>query len=90
MKHEALAGIFSHFHNHPEVLKVVNMNGNIFRDILLIIISKGTNNCVQHVFEKKTCISYVIIPHFQLSYFNERLDFCDKTSKRSKGLIMQQ
>ncbi len=31
VKHEALAGIFSHFHNHPEVLKVVNMNGNILQ-----------------------------------------------------------
>ncbi len=63
--------------------------GISFRDILLIIISKGTNNCVQHVFEKKHVFHNVIIRHFQLSYFNERLDFCDKTSKRSKGLIMQ-
>ncbi len=28
--------------------------GIYFRDILLIIISRGANNCVQHVFEKNT------------------------------------
>ncbi len=31
--------------------------GIYFRDILLIRISRGTSNCVQHVFEKKTFIS---------------------------------
>ncbi len=61
--------------------------GIYFRDILLIRISRGTNNCVQRVFEKKHLFHNEIFPHFQLFLFNERLDFCGK--KRSKGLIMQ-
>ncbi len=40
------------FHNYPGVLKIMNMNGNILRDILIIRISSGANNCVQRVFEK--------------------------------------
>ncbi len=53
LKQEAMAGKF-HVHNHAGVLKIVNMNGNIFQIyILLIRISRGTSNCVQHVFEKK-------------------------------------
>ncbi len=47
--------------------KCVNMI--CFRNILLIRISMGANNCVQRVFEN--------LPHFQLFKFNERLDFCD-------------
>ncbi len=47
-----MAGSFF-VHNHPGVLKIVNINGIYFRDILLIRISRGANNCVQHVFEKK-------------------------------------
>ncbi len=56
-------------HNHPGVLRIVHMNGNIqyFRDILLIIISRGTNNCVQRVFKKKKHLfNNEISPHFQL------------------------
>ncbi len=46
-------------YNHPGVLKIVNMNGNILqRYISLIIISRGTNNCVQRVFEKN--ISFIM------------------------------
>ncbi len=41
-----------HVHNHPGVLKIVNMNGNILQRYLLKRNSRGTNNCVQHVFEK--------------------------------------
>ncbi len=33
-----------HAPSHPSVLKNININGIYFRDILLIIISRGTNN----------------------------------------------
>ncbi len=42
-----------HAPSHPSVLKNVNINGIYFRDILLIIISRGTNNCSQHSLEEK-------------------------------------
>ncbi len=48
-----------------------------FRDILLIRISRGANNCVQRVFEKKHLFHNDIYPHFKFLLFNERLDFCD-------------
>ncbi len=64
--------------NHHGVLKVVNMNGNILqRDILLIKISRGANNCVQRVFEKKHLFHNDISPHFKFLLYNERLDFLD-------------
>ncbi len=47
-----------------------------FRDILLIRISRGTNNCVQHVFEKKYVLHNEIFPHFKFLLPNERLDLC--------------
>ncbi len=54
VKQDAIAGYFN-IHNHPGLLKIVNMNGN--RDILLIRTSRGANNCAQRVFEKKNNIS---------------------------------
>ncbi len=72
-----MAGQF-HAPSHPGVLKNVNMNGIYFRDILLISISRGANNCGQHSLEKNI---YFIIggfsPHSQLFYFNDRLEFCE-------------
>ncbi len=49
--------------------------GIYFRDILLIRIFRGANNCVQRVFEKKT-FHYDISPNFTFLLSNERLDFC--------------
>ncbi len=53
--------------------------GIYFRDILLIRVSRGANNCVQCVFVKKKHLFHNnISPHFNFLLFNERLDFCDK------------
>ncbi len=61
-----------------------------FRDILLIRISRGANNCVQRVFEKKHLLHYDISPQFKFLLSDERLDFCELiVNKRSKGLTMQ-
>ncbi len=59
VKQEVIAGYFN-VHNHTGVLKIVNMNGN--RDILLIRIYRGANNCAQRLFEKKKY--FMIFPPF--------------------------
>ncbi len=63
-----MAGSF-HVHNHPGVLECVNMNGNILQIYnWLIIISKGSNNCVQCIFEKS--IYFIkIFPPILNSYY---------------------
>ncbi len=48
-----------------------------FRDIFLIRISWGANNCGQHSLEKKDIFIMRFSPHFQLFYFNDMLEFCD-------------
>ncbi len=70
-----MAGQF-HGPSHPGVLKNVNMN-IYFRDILLIRISTGANNCGQHSLEKNIYFIMRFSPHFQLFYFNDRLEFCE-------------
>ncbi len=70
-----MAGQF-HAPRHPGVLKNVNMNGIYFRDILLIRISRGANNCGQHSLEKNSYFTMRFSPHSQLFYFNDRLEFC--------------
>ncbi len=40
----------------------LNLNGIYFRDILIIRISSGANNCVQRVFEKKNIYFIMIFP----------------------------
>ncbi len=42
--------------------------GIYLRDILLIMISKGANNCVQHVFEKEKKIIMIFRPI--LNFYN--------------------
>ncbi len=51
--------------------------GIYFRDILLISISRGANNCGQHALEKNIYFIMRYSPHFQLFYFNDRLEFCE-------------
>ncbi len=51
--------------------------GIYFRDILLIRISRGANNCGQHSLEKNIYFIMKFSPHFQLFYFNDRLEFCE-------------
>ncbi len=63
--------------SHPGVLKKLNMNGNILQDILLIRISRGANNCGQYSLEKNIYFTMRFSPHFQLFYFNDRLEFCE-------------
>ncbi len=75
VEQKVMAGQF-HAPSHPGVLKNVNMNGNI-RDILLIRISRGANNCGQHSLEKNIYFIMRFSPHFQLFYFNDRLEFCE-------------
>ncbi len=58
------------------MLKNLNMNGIYFRDILLTRISRGANNCGQHPLEKNIYFIMRFSPHFQLFYFNDRLEFC--------------
>ncbi len=51
--------------------------GIYFRDILLISISRGANNCGQHSLEKNI---YFIMRFFSppsIVYFNDRLEFCE-------------
>ncbi len=45
-----------------------------FRDILLIIISRGANNCGQHSLQKNVYLITRFSPHFQLFYFNYSLE----------------
>ncbi len=64
--------------------------GIYFKDILLIVISRGANNCVQSVFEKKHLFHKDISPPFCILMSNEKLDCCDlKKYIISKGLKMQ-
>ncbi len=50
--------------------------GIYFRYILLIRISRGVSNCVQHVYEKKKKIFHNDIPpHFKFLFSNESLEF---------------
>ncbi len=49
--------------------------GIYFRDILLTRISRGANNCGQHPLEKNIYFIMRFSPHFQLFYFNDRLEF---------------
>ncbi len=51
--------------------------GIYFRDILLIRISRGANNCGQHSLEKNIYFIMRFSPHSQLFYFNDRLEFCE-------------
>ncbi len=51
--------------------------GIYFRDILLIRISRGADNCGQHSLEKNIYFIMRFSPHFQLFYFNDRLEFCE-------------
>ncbi len=51
--------------------------GIYFRYILLIRISRGANNCGQHSLEKNIYFIMRFSPHFQLFYFNDRLEFCE-------------
>ncbi len=51
--------------------------GIYFRDILLISISRGANNCGQHSLEKNIYFIMRFSPHFQLFYFSDRLEFCE-------------
>ncbi len=44
-----------------------------FRDILLIRISRGANNCVQCVFEKNIYFIMIFPPQLNFLIFNERL-----------------
>ncbi len=62
--------------------------GIYFRDILIIIISKGASNCVQHVFERKYLFYNDISPHFTFLFSNEWIDFGEFLNNRSKGLTM--
>ncbi len=51
--------------------------GIYFRDILLISISRGANNCGQHALEKNIYFIMRFSPHSQLFCFNDRLEFCE-------------
>ncbi len=51
--------------------------GIYFRDILLISISRGANNCGQHALEKNIYFIMRFSPHLQLFYFSDRLEFCE-------------
>ncbi len=73
------------------MLKIVNMNGNIgyFRDILLIRISRGANNCVQRIFEKNIYLIMIFPPILNSYYPMKGSIFVIFLNKRSKGLTMQ-
>ncbi len=78
-KQEAMAGNF-HVHNHLGVLKIVNMNGNIFQ------IYFTRKNFVREpvivsnmYFRKKHLFQY--FPKLKFLFSNESLDFWDKKIK---------
>ncbi len=58
-----------------------------FRDILLIRISRGANNCVQRVFEKNIYF-IIILPTILNSYYQMKV-FFNCLNKKAKGLTMQ-
>ncbi len=60
--------------------------GIYFRDILLIRISRGANNCGQHSLEKNIYFIMRFSPHFQLFYFNDRLEFCEFFERKIKRI----
>ncbi len=60
-----------------------------FRDILLIRISRGTNNCVQRVFEKNIYFIMIFSPIFNCFSSMKGYIFVIILNKRSKGFIMQ-
>ncbi len=66
-----------HAPSHPGVLKNLNMNGNILQRYFTLRISRGANNCGQHSLEKNSYFTMRFSPHFQLFYFNDRLEFCE-------------
>ncbi len=64
--------------------------GIYFRDILLIRISRGANNCVQRVFEKKYLFHNDVSPPILNSYYPMKVYiFVNVFNKISKGLTMQ-
>ncbi len=76
VEQEVMAGLF-HAPSHPGVLIFFIWMGKYFRDILLRRISRGANNCGQHSLEKNIYFIMRFSPHFQLFYFNARLEFCE-------------
>ncbi len=70
-----MAGQF-HALSHPGGLKYLNMNGNT-SEIFHSIISSGANNCGQRSLEKNIYFIMRFSPHFQLVYFNNKLEFCE-------------
>ncbi len=75
VEQEVMAGQF-HAPSHPGVLKNLNMNGNILQRYFTHNNSRGANNCGQHSLEKNSYFIMIFSPHFQLFYFNDRLEFC--------------
>ncbi len=76
VEQKVMAGQF-HAPSHPGVLKKKICMGKYFRYILLIRICRGANNCGQHSLEKNIYFIMRFSPHFQLIYFNDRLEFCE-------------
>ncbi len=69
VEQEVMAGQF-HVHNHPGVLKKINMSRNILQRYLLIRIYRGANNGSQHALEKNIYFIMWVSPHFQFFYFS--------------------
>ncbi len=65
----------------------VNMNGIYFRDILLIRISRGANNCVQRVFENFFYFIMIFPPILNSYYPMKGSIFVNFLNKRSKRFI---
>ncbi len=64
--------------SHPGVLKKIKYEWEYTSEIILLIrISRGANNCGQHSLEKNIYFIMRFSPHFQLFYFNDRLEFCE-------------
>ncbi len=64
--------------------------GIYFRDILLIRISRGANNCGQHSLEKHIYFIMRFSPHFQFFYFNDRLEFCELIKRINNADLFSQ
>ncbi len=76
VEQEVMAGQF-HAPSHPGVLKKCKYEWEYTKEILLIRIYMGANNCGQHALGKNIYFIMWVSPHFQLFYFNERLEFCE-------------
>ncbi len=76
VEQKVMAGQF-HAPSHPGVLKKCKYEWEYTSEIFYSKISRGANNCGKQSLEKNIYFIMRFSPHFQLFYFNDRLEFCE-------------